>query len=159
VAEVSITRCRDHSGVWIPPPLLYAAMFLLSILLDSLFPLPLVPEGAGMVGPGLIVAGVVLSCWGAATLRARGTSIVPIRPTTRLVTDGPYRFSRNPMYLGLLSIFVGVALVKQLLWAVVLVPALLLMITVLVARKEEAYLAQKFGAEYRRYRTTVRRWL
>lgn len=163
VAEASATKVRDHCGVWVPPPVFYAALFLLAVLLDGLVPLPLatlVPEDlAGIAGPGLIAAGMTLSFWSAGALRRRGTSVIPIRPTTSLVTDGPYRFSRNPMYLGLIGIFVGVALVKQLLWGLLLVPLLLLVITVVVTRKEEAYLEHKFGAEYRRYRAAVRRWL
>jgi protein-S-isoprenylcysteine O-methyltransferase Ste14 len=163
VAEASATRVRDHCGVWIPPPLLYAALFLLAMLFEDLVPLPLgslVPEDlAEVAGPGLIAAGMILSFWSVGALQRRGTSMIPIRPTTSLVTDGPYRFSRNPMYLGLVGIFVGVALVKQLLWGLLLAPLLVLVITVVVTRKEEAYLAQKFGAEYRRYRTAVRRWL
>lgn len=163
VAEASATRARDHCGVWVPPPVLYAALFVLAMLLDGLVPLPLVPlvpeDLAGITGPGLIAGGTVLSFWSAGALQRRGTSVIPVRPTTSLVRDGPYRFSRNPMYLGLVGIFVGVALVKQLLWGLLLVPLLLLVITVVVTRKEESYLEQKFGAEYRRYRGAVRRWL
>ena len=163
VAEASATKARDHSGVWIPPPVFYAVLFLLAMLLDGLVPLSLVPlfpeDLAGITGSGLIAGGTVLSFWSAGALQRRGTSVIPVRPTTSLVMDGPYRFSRNPMYLGLVGIFVGVALVKQLLWGLLLVPLLLLVITVVVTHKEEAYLEQKFGAEYRRYSAAVRRWL
>lgn len=153
-------RGRDHSGVWVPPPLLYAGMFMLAVVLDGLLPLPTAPDGlAGLVGHGLIGAGTALSLWSARCLRRSRTSLIPVRPTTALVVDGPYRFSRNPMYLGLAGVFLGVALAKQLLWAVLLAPVLLLVVTLLVTRKEEAYLEQKFGAEYRRYRVAVPRWL
>jgi protein-S-isoprenylcysteine O-methyltransferase Ste14 len=144
----------------VPPPLLYAGIFMLAIVLDGLLPLPDAPEElAGLVGHGLIGAGTALSFWSARCLRRWRTSLIPVRPTTALVVDGPYRFSRNPMYLGLAAVFLGVALVKQLLWAVLLAPVLLLVVTLLVTRKEEAYLEQKFGAAYRRYRVVVPRWL
>lgn len=158
--EATITRSRDHAGVWIPPPLLYVVVFLVGVLLESVLPLSLLPDRlASIGGPMLIAAGAGLSFWSAALLRSRRTSVIPIRPTTTLVVDGPYRLTRNPMYLGLVVIFVGVALVMQVLWAIVLVPVLLVLVTVTATRKEEAYLEHKFGAEYRGYRAAVRRWL
>lgn len=160
MTEASVTRSRDHAGVWIPPPFLYVAVFLVGVLLENRLPLSLLPDiGAGLGGSVLIVAGAGLSFWSAALLRSRRTSVIPIRPTTALVVDGPYRLSRNPMYLGLVGVFVGVALVMQVLWAILLVPILVWLVTVAVTRKEEVYLEQKFGAEYLDYRAAVRRWL
>lgn len=160
VVEASATRPRDHAGVWIPPPLLYVAVFLVGVLLERLFPLSLLPDTVtGFGGAVLIAAGAALSFWSAALLRSRRTSVIPIRPTTTLVVDGPYRVSRNPMYLGLVVVFMGVALVMQVLWAILLIPVLVLLVTVTVTRKEEAYLEQKFGADYLDYRATVRRWV
>lgn len=155
----SVTRARDHAGVWVPPPLLYVAVFLLGVVLEHRLPLSLLPDtGAWLGGAVLIVGGTGLSSWSAALLRRQRTSVIPIRPTTSLVVDGPYRRSRNPMYLGLIAVFVGVALVMQVLWAILLVPVLVWLVTVAVTRKEEAYLAQKFGAAYLDYRAAVRRW-
>jgi protein-S-isoprenylcysteine O-methyltransferase Ste14 len=88
-----------------------------------------------------------------------GTHPEPWKPTTALVTDGPYRFSRNPMYLGFTFIYLGVACWVNTAWPVVLLPLVLLVMQYGVILREEAYLERKFGEEYRAFRRRVRRWL
>jgi protein-S-isoprenylcysteine O-methyltransferase Ste14 len=90
--------------------------------------------------------------------RAR-TSLVPVRPATALITDGPFRFTRNPLYLGLALLYLGIALWLGVLWPVVLLPALILLVQQIVILREEAYLESRFGEAYRAYRARVRRWL
>jgi len=84
---------------------------------------------------------------------------VPIKPSTALVVSGPYRLTRNPMYLGLLCVYIAAALWFGLVWALILVPLVVLAVQRLAIAKEERYLEQKFGDAYRQYRAHVRRWI
>ena len=85
--------------------------------------------------------------------------MVPMKPTTALVTSGPYRVTRNPMYVGMAFLYAGLALSLGVIWALALLPAVLLMVDRLVIAREERYLEAKFGEEYRDYKRRVRRWL
>lgn len=150
----------DHAGVRLPPPLLYGAVLALALLLQWLWPLPRGPQpltaGLGLL---LLAAGVGLAAGGIAAFRRAGTSLVPVQPATALVTAGPYRFTRNPMYLGLLGVYLGAGLLLNLLWAAALAPVVVGLVRRLVIVKEERYLTQKFGEVYRQYQARVRRWL
>ena len=87
------------------------------------------------------------------------TSVNPNRQTTVLLTEGPFRLSRNPMYLGMVVQYVGLALLFNSLWAIVLLPLALVVVHLTVIKREEWYLEQKFGEEYRAYKARVQRWL
>ena len=150
----------DHSGVVVPPPLIYVAFFLVGMGVQRYVPVPQLPIGAGRVlGAVLMLSWLLLTTWSFRRFRASGTSVVPVRPTTALVIEGPYRFTRNPMYLGLLSLYVGAACWFGLVWPLLLAPVLVWVIGVSVIGREERYLTRKFGDEYRRYQAHVRRWL
>jgi len=150
----------DHSGVIVPPPLIYVAFFLIGIGLQRWLPLPRLPIGSGRVlGAVFVLSSLVLTIWSFGRFWAAGTSIVPVRPTTALVTEGPYRLTRNPMYLALLFLYTGVACWFGLVWPLLLAPVLIGVIGVSVIGREEGYLNRKFGNEYRRYQERVRRWL
>ena len=151
---------RDHSGVFIPPPLIYVLFFLAGLALERAVPLPPPPAAiARPLGALLVLACVALSVWSFRHFWAAGTSVVPIRPTTALVVHGPYRFTRNPMYLGLLLAYTGLACLFGLVWPLLLGPAVVWVVYVWVIAPEERYLAEKFGEEYHRYRARVRRWV
>ncbi len=150
----------DHAEVIGPPPLLYTAALVIGAGLEWFWPtaiglgwLPLV------LGAILILAGLAIALLGAVALRRAGTAIPPNLPTTELVTDGPYRWSRNPLYLALTLIYAGVGLIADDLWILVLLVPLLLLIHWGVVVREERYLEAKFGEAYRRYKERVRRWL
>ena len=143
----------DNAGVAVPPPLVYALGFGIGYGLDRLKPVPL---GLGWV---LAAAGVALAASAIALFRRAGTSPVPIQPTTALVVQGPYRFTRNPMYVGLAALYAGVTLLVDSLWPLLLLPVVLVVIRWRVITREEAYLERKFGDAYRAYTTRVRRWL
>ncbi len=83
----------------------------------------------------------------------------PWRASSALVTSGPYRFTRNPMYLGMASLYAGIALAFGLLWSLALLLAVLVVIDRGVIAREERYLERRFGDEYRIYKQQVRRWL
>jgi protein-S-isoprenylcysteine O-methyltransferase Ste14 len=105
------------------------------------------------------VFAVAIAIWGRRTMQAAGTNMSPLRPTTAVVTTGPFRFSRNPLYLALTLLYFGLTLAFNTWWGiVVLIPLLIIMHRGVVLR-EERYLEQKFGETYRKYRSTVRRYL
>ena len=93
------------------------------------------------------------------SFRRAGTSMVSMKPTTALVTSGPYRFTRNPMYLGMAFLYAAFALAFGLIWALATLPAVLIAVDRLIIAREEPYLGARFGDAYRDYRRRVRRWL
>jgi protein-S-isoprenylcysteine O-methyltransferase Ste14 len=150
----------DHSGVFIPPPVLYALFFIAGMLLQRIWPVPMVPSVFGRaVGVACILSGVALEGWSFLIFRRAGTSVIPIRPSTAIVTEGPFRFSRNPIYVGLTLVYFGAASWLNTVWPLLLLPALLFLVQVYVISREERYLERKFGREYLQYKSRVRRWL
>ncbi|HET6569112.1 MAG TPA: isoprenylcysteine carboxylmethyltransferase family protein [Rhodothermales bacterium] len=148
------------SGIHFPPPFIYVACFLLGLLLERVAPAVSLPRApALLIGAVLLVFGFGLLYWSLGLfLRAR-TSPLPMRPTTALVRNGPYRWTRNPMYTALLLVYAGVALWFDVFWALVLIPAVVVLVQRLVIRKEERYLETRFGQDYLRYKQEVRRWV
>jgi len=153
----------DTSGVRIFPPAIYLAGLAAGFLLFWLWPVHLGPPGAVLalrVAGGLLIAvGLALPLWAAATFHGVGTTVNPTRPTTALAFGGPYRFTRNPMYLGLALLSTGVALVANALWPLLALPFVLWIVRRMVIDREERYLDAKFGEEYSEYKKRVRRWV
>ncbi len=150
----------DRAGVIAPPPLIYAGAFGVAWAIDRVWPLTLLPEAAaGWLGWTLIAAGLAVLVLGFLALERAGTPVNPFRPTTVLVTTGPYRYSRNPLYLALILAYLGAAVFANTLWPLVLLPALLLLMHRGVIAREERYLERRFGDDYRLYKARVRRWL
>ena len=150
----------DHADMRVPPPLLYLAAFLVGLALERLLPMPVIPHSVGRpLGAVLVTAWAGLMFWSGDSFRRARTSVLPIRPTTALVTVGPFSFTRNPMYLSLALLYAGLALWLGTVWPLVLLLPLLLLVQRVVIEREERYLERKFGEEYRRYRARVRRWL
>jgi len=143
-----------------PPPLLYVAGLLLGSALEAVFPIPS-PPLVVILAAGAIGIGGWLALDGAAMLlfRRAGTSAAPMRPTIALVTSGPYRLTRNPMYVGMAFLYLGFALPLGAIWSLALLPAVLLGVDRIAIVREERYLEAKFGEEYRAYKGRVRRWL
>jgi len=151
-----------HPGVRIPPPFIYVAGFGLGWLLHRWWPLPITASASRV---RVVVAAACIVIWlafmfGAFVmfLRAR-TAIIPNRPAASLVTSGPYRFTRNPMYVSLVALYIGVTLIIDSWWPLLLLPVVVLVIQRAVIAREERYLASAFPAEYAAYRQRVRRWL
>lgn len=147
-------------GIRIPPPLVYLAAFACGLLGELVAPSPGLP---GWLRIGGAVAGTVLllllDTRAMLRFRRHGTPFNPGRPAEALVTDGPYRFTRNPMYLGMACAYAGAALAAGALWSLALLPLVLLIVDRVIIPREEAHLAASFGEEYERYRGRVRRWL
>jgi protein-S-isoprenylcysteine O-methyltransferase Ste14 len=142
------------------PPLLYAGALIIALLVNLFWPLPIFGDKLGRwCGLLLAVLGAGILAWGRNALLSGGTSVDPTLPTTSIVSSGPYRFSRNPLYVGLTLIFVGLTMTMNTWWGILaLIPLALVMHNGVVLR-EERYLEEKFGEIYRQYRSKVRRYL
>lgn len=150
----------DTAGVIAPPPLLAAGALLLGYLLDLARPVPMLPEPAQyVIGAVLIVPAVALGASGVLCFRRAGTHVEPYKPTTALVSDGPYRWSRNPLYVALLLAYAGTAIAVDSAWMLALILPLFLTLRYGVVAREERYLERKFGEAYLAYKAMVRRWL
>jgi len=142
------------------PPALYALPLAGGISLHSwLIALPIGGRPATTaLGAALTVAGLAFSLSGTATILGRRTTVVPHRAVTALVTTGPYRVSRNPMYTGLAVAYTGVALWVATWWPLLVLPLVVAAVHTMVIVPEESYLAERFPAAYADYRSRVRRW-
>jgi protein-S-isoprenylcysteine O-methyltransferase Ste14 len=151
---------RDHAGVFFPPPLLYAFVFTGGVLLQRVWPVQILSMPVSRsVGIACIVLGVALSMWSIRTFWRAGASVVPVKPSTAIVTGGPFRFTRNPMYMALALLYLGATFWLNTPWPLLLLPVLLFLVQAYVIAREEQYLERKFGEEYLQYKSRVRRWL
>lgn len=149
----------DISGVVAPPPLLYAVPLLLALVVQYFRPQPLLPAGVGpLVGAILLVLGLV-GMTSIMAFRRAHTSPNPWRPTTALVRSGPYRWTRNPMYVGMTLLYLGVTAGVNTVWPLIPLPVILLVMQRGVIAREEVYLERRFGEAYRKYKGEVRRWI
>ena len=156
-------KARDSAGVIAPPPLLAAGVVVLGLLLDWLVPayvlsLLLSLNARIVIGVVLMGAGGALGLSAVQNFRAAGTHVEPWNPTTALVSRGIYAWLRNPMYVGLTAILAGLAIVLSSDWMLVLTILFVPVMHVGVVKREERYLAAKFGEPYRRYLATVPRY-
>lgn len=150
----------NSPGVHFPPPLLFVAGFAVAWWLHGQMPLAIWSERGLrlLLGWFVLLQGLVILATGAATLFLNRTGIYPNQPASRLVETGPYRFTRNPMYLALSISYVGFAMLTNMLWALILLPFVILALHVTVIRREERYLQHAFGSAYTAYCRRVRRW-
>ena len=151
---------EDHAGVKFPPPVIFLISILIALGLNRVRPIGGVPENFAMpLGVTLIVAAVTLAFLGFRELGRHKTTIRPDEPSTTIVKTGPYRFTRNPLYVSLCAMQLGIGLWTNTLWVMLmLIPVWIIMTTRVIAR-EEAYLERAFGDEYSSYKASVRRWI
>jgi protein-S-isoprenylcysteine O-methyltransferase Ste14 len=156
------TAPLPHPGVRFPPPLLFVLGLGVGWLLHTRWPLPI---GRSSEAPRDALAALCLAVWlglflwALATFRRARTTMIPNRPASSFVTDGPYRFTRNPMYVSLVALYAGVTLLVNSWWPALLLPLVLLAVYHTIIAREERYLSGAFPAEYADYRRRVRRWL
>ena len=151
-----------NPGVRFPPPLIFVIGFGVAMLFHAWRPIPLLPTSdtvRPMVALLILALGLLWIAWALLTFWRVRTGIVPHHPATKLVTDGPYRFGRNPMYLGMSLVYWSVTLWFDTVWAAALFPIVIVALRRYVIRREELYLTHEFGAVYLDYRSAVARWL
>ena len=150
----------DNPNVVVLPPLLYTGTIVISLLLHWFKPWYLTHSWpVRLVGIGLIVGAAVLGIWGERTLKRGGTNVNPMQPTLAIVSNGPYRFTRNPLYLALVGLYLGITLAVGRAWPLVFLIPVLLVTHYGIIKREERYLAGKFGEPYLEYSKRVRRWI
>lgn len=164
---------RDSTGIRVPPPLVFAAGLAGGLLLDRVAPLAFlwVVSGLSFIGGGVpigirlvlaapfVLAGLALDVWAMLAFRRARTTVLPWGRASLLVPGGPYRFSRNPMYVGMTLVYVGLVFGFGSPWALLLLVPVLLVIRYHVVAREERHLEARFGEEYLGYKARVRRWL
>ena len=147
--------------VVVRPPFAWVLAVLAGLALNWLMPLPFTPVvvPAAWLGSAVIMVAVALFVWAIVTITKAGSNVPTNMPTTTIVDGGPYRFTRNPIYLGMFLGLVGLALAFDSLWLLAALVLFALVIRYGVVAREEAYLEGRFDDVYRRYRSRVRRWL
>jgi protein-S-isoprenylcysteine O-methyltransferase Ste14 len=160
---MSQTNPGDTAGVTILPPVIYVAGLVVGYVIQFLLPLPILPP---LFDVAIRILGLVVLCAGgwlmfmtASTFQRAGTPLNPHEVTKALTFDGPYRFSRNPMYLGMTLVLIGFAMIGNALWPLLAAIPAVWWIQTQVIEKEERYLEAKFGAPYLDFKKRVRRWI
>ncbi len=151
----------DNPGVIAPPPLIYAGGLVIGLLLQNKLPLPFLPKGwrRAVFGSTLMGLAVIIVRQSVREMQRAQTNVNPMLPATTLVIDGPFRFSRNPLYLSMAIFYTGVAILANALWPILLLPIVQFVMRVGVIEREERYLERKFGKQYLSYKARVRRWI
>ncbi|MEO6432572.1 MAG: isoprenylcysteine carboxylmethyltransferase family protein [Sphingomicrobium sp.] len=152
----------DHAGVRFPPPLIFLGLTLAGPLLDRLLglaPLDLERPVRIVLVLAFIAVGLALVLAAIRRFLRAGTRVEPWAPSSAIVSDGIYRFTRNPMYVGMALVMIGLALIIGSPASLAMVAVAVIVVDRYVIRREEAYLVQKFGTDYTNYRRRVRRWL
>jgi protein-S-isoprenylcysteine O-methyltransferase Ste14 len=151
----------DTAQVIIRPPLAWGLAVIAGLALNWLVPLPFLPVDlpAGWLGAMVFILALALVAWAIVTITRAGSNVPTNLPTTTIVASGPYRFTRNPIYLGMFLGLIGLAIAFDNLWLLMMLVPFALVIRYGVVAREETYLERKFGDVYRRYHTRVRRWL
>jgi protein-S-isoprenylcysteine O-methyltransferase Ste14 len=151
----------DHPGVSVHPPLFFLCALLLGVVIDDrVRRLPIFHSDQWRwLGGIALLCGVALVAVGRKTMVKHGTNVNPTLPTLAIVESGPFRFTRNPLYVGLTGIYIGLSLLLNTWWSLFLLIPVWLVMHFAVVRREEAYLESKFGQNYLNYRGRVRRYL
>lgn len=159
-----MSRAGDSPRVLFPPPLVYLGLAAAGFALDLAVPWRLAAGAVAqrvveVAGGVVLAAGIALDLVSLALFLRAHTSPIPFRPASAIVATGPYRFTRNPMYLGMALTVAGIGLVTNVGWLLASALVAALVIDRAVIPREEAYLRRRFGAAYDDYRRRVRRWL
>jgi|SRR5262245_34974754 len=153
----------DTAQVIIRPPLAWGLAIIVGLALNWLTPLPFLPSELAAtrlgVGVAVFVLALALAAWAITTMARAGSNIPTNLPSTTIVEGGPYRFTRNPIYLGMFLALIGLSIALDNLWLLLMLVPFAVTIRYGVVAREEAYLDRKFGGVYRDYRSRVRRWL
>jgi protein-S-isoprenylcysteine O-methyltransferase Ste14 len=162
-AEHQADNKQPTKGVPLPgllrPPIVFLGAILLGVALNQARSLPFVPSTLRLLGPFLTLCAVLLFLFSLRKFRAAGTSVRGSVRTTAIVRTGPYRFSRNPIYLSFILLVIGLSLWLNNLWLLVtLIPAVGFIAMVVIPR-EERFLERNFQEQYSSYKAAVRRWL
>jgi protein-S-isoprenylcysteine O-methyltransferase Ste14 len=150
----------DNPGVIAPPPLIYAGALTAGLLTNRRYRIPFLPRRvARTLGPLLVFGGLAVGLLGSREMRRAETNLDPYKPATAIVTGGPFRFTRNPLYLSMVMIYLGISALANGLAPILLLPAVQRLMRTGVIEREERYLERKFGDEYVQYKVGTPRWI
>lgn len=153
-------QIADKPGVIAFPPALYGVTLAIGVGLSFFFPVRFLPLSISLPLAALaMISAGWFSTSAFRTMNRAQTAIDPEKPATAIVSDGAFRFSRNPLYLSLTLLYIGISLLLKAVWAFPILLPLLTVVQIGVIQREEVYLERKFGDEYLRYKAQVRRWL
>jgi len=152
---------RRTTPAWSPPPpLIYAGALALGLVANKVYPMAFLPRAVSRVlGLPLIVGGLAIGLLSFREMRRAETNVDPYKPASAIVTEEPYRFTRNPLYVGMTLVYSGITALFNAFPAAILFPLALAVMRGGVIEREERYLERKFGDEYLAYKARVRRWL
>lgn len=153
---------RDHPNVPVHPPVVFLAAFLVAVVLELIFPtraFHALGRFGDAVGMLLAAAGFLIGAWALLAFRAGGENPSPNTRTDQVLTSGPYRFSRNPIYVAMALVSFGMAFAFSNAWLLATTVIALIVIRFFVIAREEKYLQAKFGGAYTAYKRKVRRWV
>lgn len=148
----------DHPDLPYKPPLAFLAALLLGVVVHRSWPRSARPDGWLPLGVTIVLLGVALLVWAKVAFDAKHTPLEPWKATKAIVDDGPFAYSRNPVYIGFGIIQVGIGVWSDRLAIVLLTAVPMLLTALVIVPREERYLQRKFGDEYRAYCSRVRRW-
>lgn len=152
-----------HEGIALPlPPLIYLGFLILGLTANLVYPLPLSsPETTLIVflGVGVVACGLAFVAWALWAMWRAGVSALPGREPARLVLDGPFRFSRNPIYISLAIMYTGLSVALNIVWPLAFLIFAIVTVDRMIILREEGFLEKKFGEEYLSYKVKVRRWI
>lgn len=153
---------NDNAGILIPPPLFFIAVYFAALLIQRFLPVDnrfFHTTASTIIGLLLIFLGLIFSFPALLRfLRSRNT-VITHKPARSLQTSGIYSVSRNPMYVGLMLFYTGIALYAGNWWHLVLLPVLFFIVQEYIIKREEKYLYRRFGQTYLDYKARVRRWI
>ena len=142
------------------PPLVYLVSLVSGAVIHFAMPLPFLPGTLALpLAVPVVALAIALFSYSVAKFRAAGTPVPARKATTVIVRTGPYRFSRNPIYLAFSLFQLGIAICVNSVWLLATLVGAVALIHYIVIPKEEQYLERKFGAQYLDYKASVRRWL
>jgi len=157
-----MTNKKDNPGIVLPPPLIYAAVFFLSLFVQSKMAIDssfFGTQNAKIAGYILIAISLFFIVPALIKFARSKNTLMTIRPASSLQITGIYAVSRNPMYMGLLILYSGIAFLKGNLWTFIFIPLIIIIMQAYVIRGEENYLLRAFGEQYVVYKKKVRRWI
>ena len=155
-----MSQDTDNANAVVRPPIAWVLALVAGLGADRLYPSRFVPGSVSgaWVGGAIFAIAFALAIWAIVTIRKAGTRVETYKPTTTIVANGPYRFTRNPIYIGMFLGLVGLAIAFDSLWILATLALFYLVIRGGVVAREEAYLESKFGDVYLGYKSRVRRW-
>ncbi|HRN71690.1 MAG TPA: isoprenylcysteine carboxylmethyltransferase family protein [Ginsengibacter sp.] len=157
-----MAKYTDHPHIYIPPPTFFVLFFVIGIVLSRLHPLhcQMLPDAAHKILGGIFfLGGGIVGLLGLLRFLKAKTTFATFQPANSLQTEGIYACSRNPMYLGLFLVYLGLSLWIISPWNIAMIPLLYLTVRIYIIHREEKYLGNRFGQSYSDYRNKVRRWL